>query len=309
MRSRVLIVAAVFMFMVTGCGKKNKKKVTAADSVTIENDTAADKSLEVTKDSDGKFSCTYDGVHHGFIMDMPEVTEQAPLVIMLHGSGNTAEDFRSMTHFEQAAVPRGYGVVYVTGAQDPNDRTAPVGWNSGIGADGNDDVGFLKALAEYLAQEYSFDKERTYAVGFSNGAFMTHRLAAQASGTFRSVVSVAGMMPESIWEKRNDLSHCGIFQITGEKDDVVPKNSDGSAKFSKAPAIEDVMAHWVQVNGLAMTDKTLVGKGSQLTKYSADGRREQVWVLDVKDGRHSWGDEKITGIDTNSLILDFLDTQ
>ena len=46
MRSRVLIVAAVFMFMVTGCGEGNEGKVTAADSVTVENDTSADKSLE-----------------------------------------------------------------------------------------------------------------------------------------------------------------------------------------------------------------------------------------------------------------------
>jgi poly(3-hydroxybutyrate) depolymerase len=136
---------------------------------------------------------------------------------------------------------------------------------------------------------------------------MTHRLAMEASDIFTAVVSVAGMMPEEIWINRNESNDVGIFQITGEKDDVVPKNSDGSAKYSKAPAIEDVMDYWVKSNGLEEAESSEIGKGSIFMKYAKEGKDRQVWNLFIKDGRHSWPDEKITGIDINALILEFME--
>ena len=123
----------------------------------------------------------------------------------------------------------------------------------------------------------------------------------------KAVVSVAGMMPEEIWINRKEANDVGVFQITGEKDDVVPKNRDGSAKYSKAPAIEDVMDYWVKANGLEEAESSEIGKGSVFTKYAKEGKDKQVWNLFIKDGRHSWPDEKITGIDINALILEFLE--
>lgn len=201
----------------------------------------------------------------------------------------------------------GYAVVYVTGAPSPGDATSANGWNSGVGQSSNDDVGFLCGLVNYLCETYDFDSTRVYAVGFSNGAFMTHRLAIEANDTFAAVVSVAGMMPESVWEGRPSDCSVGVFQITGEKDDVVPKNSDGSANYSKAPAIEDVVAYYVDRNGLNVTDIDTVGKKSVLTKYKSFDSSKQVWNLWILDGRHSWPDEKITGVNMNQLILEYLE--
>lgn len=288
-----ILLLLILSFCMVGCSKDYR-----ASAIKIE---------DITQEEDNLFSCSYDGVAHEFILELPEDTQGAPLVILLHGYGNTAKSFRSSIHFEEKANPLGYAVVYVTGAANPGDATSAVGWNSGMSAEGNDDVGFLTALAEYLQKEYSLNEERTYAVGFSNGAFMTHRLAMEASDTFTAVVSVAGMMPEEIWINRNESNDVGVFQITGEKDDVVPKNSDGSAKYSKAPAIEDVMDYWVKANGLEATESSEIGKGSVFTKYAKEGKDKQVWNLFIKDGRHSWPDEKITGIDINALILEFME--
>ncbi len=264
---------------------------------------------DVLQISENTYTCTFDGVEHEYIVCLPEKSEGAPLVVMLHGYGNTAESFRNMVHFEEDAVACGYAVVYVTGASDPNDATSSTGWNSGIGQEGNQDVAFLVALAKYLQEEYSLDREAAFAIGFSNGAFMTHRLAIEAADTYTAVVSVAGMMPESIWEVAPESNKVGFFQVTGEKDDVIPKNSDGSAKFSQAPAIELVMEYWAKSNGVEEAERIEIGKASELTKYTKEGKKEQVWALLVKDGRHSWPDEKISGIDMNALILEFLDTQ
>lgn len=307
---------AVFACILGGCAKNKETTVNEAEQIETMEIEAESETEEpeigiedVVQKSETMVSCTFDGVAHEYMTCFPEQCEGAPLVLMLHGYGNTAESFCEMVHFEETALQKGYAVVYVTGAPDPNDATSAFGWNSGIGQEGNRDVDFLVSLANSLQKEYSFDKERMFAVGFSNGAFMTHRLAMEADDTFAAVVSVAGMMPERIWEKAGQSSDIGFFQITGEKDDVVPKNSDGSAKFAKAPAIEDVMDYWVTSNGLTQSEETEIGKSSVLTKYAKEGSNKQVWNLFVKDGRHSWPDENISGINVNELIVEFLETQ
>ena len=60
------------------------------------------------------FICRFDGVKHRVLLALPETPEGAPLVLLLPGYGNTAEAFRTQTHFEQEANARGYAVAYVT---------------------------------------------------------------------------------------------------------------------------------------------------------------------------------------------------
>lgn len=255
------------------------------------------------------YECSYEGVKHDFILDLPATTKDAPLVLMLHGYGESAEGFKTKSAFEKDANKLGYAVCYVTGAPNPEDSTSSNGWNSGIGISSNEDVDFLCGLSNYLCDTYGFDPDRVYVVGFSNGAFMTHRLALEASDTFAAVVSVAGMMPESIWDNKPEKLEIGVFQITGQKDDVVPKFSDGSAKYSKAPAIEDVIDYYATANNLMTDDVDTIGNNSILTKFSSPDSNYQVWNLFIPGGRHSWPDEKITGINVNQLILEYLSTQ
>ena len=175
-------------------------------------DAASQTELSVTPLKESSFSASFDGVDHSFILDLPPVTDGAPLVFMLPGYGNTAESFRRMVHFEQDANKLGYAVAYVTGAQNPDDRTSAVGWNYGIGNNKNDDVSFLTALAKYLQKEYSFDRSRTFAVGFSNGAFMVHRLAMESDDTFSAFVErIEDVM--DYWADSNGLDTCESEKI------------------------------------------------------------------------------------------------
>ena len=264
--------------------------------------------VEVVHLDGNRFACTFDGIKHNFILDIPEKTENAPLVLMLPGYGNTAESFRSSVQFEKEANALGYAVVWITGARNPNDPLSSIGWNSGIGAEGNDDTVFLVSLAKYLQKEYSFDENRTFAAGFSNGAFMAHRLAMEAGDFFSACVSVAGMMPVKIWDARKDTNDVSFFQISGEKDDVIPKHSDGSADKSRDPAIEDVMAYWAESNVLDLCESERAENGTVLTKCRSDETSNQVWNLFIANGRHSWPNEKLNEIDANSLILDFFES-
>lgn len=270
-------------------------------------------SLENLKEvKDGKFTCYFDNLYHDFIIDLPDnydSTRKTPLIVLLHGYGNSAEAFRNATEFHEAANPRGYAVVYVTGAKNKKDKTSSVGWNSGISKDGNKDVEFLVALVNYLQEEYGFDKSRIYSAGFSNGGFMNHRLAMEAEETFRACVSVAGKMPVELWNLRNEKNNISFMQVSGEKDDGVPKNSNGTAKYARDPAIEDVMEYWATSNNLDENEIIKIANGSILTKWNSKKNESvnQVWHLLVKDGYHSWPTKELNGIEINEIILDFFD--
>ena len=111
-----------------------------------------------------------------YIVELSEEEKNSPVVFMLHGYGSNAENFKELTHFEKEALPRGYSVVYVS--------SSAAGWGSGAGLDKSDDVKALCQLAKKLQKEFHFDKKRTYVAGFSNGGFMSHRIAVQGKGTF-----------------------------------------------------------------------------------------------------------------------------
>ena len=236
-----------------------------------------------------------------YIVELPDNPKGAPVVFMLHGFGGNAENFKQDTHFENEALPRGYAVVYVS--------SSAAGWSSGAGLDKSDDVKALCQLAKALQKEYHFDKNRIYAAGYSNGGFMAHRLAVQGKGTFSACICVAGDMSKSVWIRKKPKTKISFFQITGEKDDAVPKHSNGTAEASLDPAIEDVLEYYVLSDDLDADNPeiTTVGDGSTLTKYSAKKEKEQVWHLFVADGRHAWPSLQFNKLNVNSMILDFLD--
>ena len=291
---KIIIFSLIAVFLITGCKGKS-----VSAKIPLEN---------INQINSNTFTCSFDGIEHDFIVDLPEQVEGAPLVILLHGYSNTADYMRFTTEFHKTANTRGYAAVYVTGSISKYEKTGGLGWNSGIAADGNPDIEFIVALTEYLQNEYGFDKEHTFAAGFSNGAFMAHRLAMEAGDTFCAAVSVAGKMPEKIWKNRNRKNHVGFMQITGEFDDVVPKRFDGTVSHARDPAIEDVMDYWAASNGLKNITTETLARSSTLTKWTSPKKESQVWHLLVKDSHHFWPTELINGIDGNSVILDFFDS-
>lgn len=256
------------------------------------------KLSSITSEDGNKYSCDYEGTTRSFLEYAPG-SEARGILFMLHGHASTAEAFRSDVMIDEDACPRGYVTVYVTSDTDS--------WNSGIGDSDSDDIGFLKALAKYMQDKYDLNKENTFAAGFSNGAFMMYRLAIEGEDTFKGVASVAGMMPEAMWNNKKDTANISLLQINGSKDDVVPMNSNGSAKYSKAPAIEDVIEYFANANDLKDSKSESLSKKAELIKYYNNEKNNAVWHVLIKDGRHSWPDENICGFSTNSLILDFFD--
>lgn len=120
----------------------------------------------------------------------------APLVLVMHGSGERAAEIRIGTGygFERLADEHGFAVVYPNSASFDWNDCSKVGDFSVNGRE-VDDVGFLNTLVDKLATEIHVDRARVFATGVSAGGFMSIRLALEAPSRFRAVVAVAANVP------------------------------------------------------------------------------------------------------------------
>jgi poly(3-hydroxybutyrate) depolymerase len=141
----------------------------------------------------GSRSIEVDGVRRTFLVSKTGAKPR-DLVIGLHGYGGDGRQFAYYT-----ALHNAFGsdtVVVYPDASKPQARQT-TGWNAdfccGSGWKNKvDDVGFLEALISLQRQTYGIAADRVFLVGFSNGAFMAQRFAADRPGLVRAVVSGAG---------------------------------------------------------------------------------------------------------------------
>jgi polyhydroxybutyrate depolymerase len=125
---------------------------------------------------------------------------------------------REWTGFDQQADAWGLAVAYPDGHEGS--------WADGRGvtrADeaGMDDVAFLRAIIDWSADRYGTFPGRAIVAGMSNGGFMAHRMALQASDQVAVLAAVAGQMPASLLEATPSHAVSAIL-IHGTVDSMAP---------------------------------------------------------------------------------------
>lgn len=143
---------------------------------------------------------TIDGLDRGFLLRLPRVErDDLPLVLVLHGNAPDAngQQMREWTTFDDSADRLGWAVAY------PNGHGGC--WADGRGvttADeaGVDDVAFLRAIVDWCAEHHGTVADRVVVAGMSNGAFMSHRFAMQASDRLAVLATMAGELPAALSE-------------------------------------------------------------------------------------------------------------
>jgi polyhydroxybutyrate depolymerase len=196
-----------------------------------------------------------------------------PLVISLHGYAMTGVAQESYFQLGPVADEQTFLYAMPDGTVDPSGRRF---WNADDACcdffgSGVDDVAYVGALIDDVSTKYNVDAKRTFVVGGSNGAFMSHRLACDLSNRIAAIATLAG----AVW---NDASKCAptdhvsVLDVHGDADPVV--NYDGGAVpagliASGVPAVTQppypseaqTMATWAVKNGctgaLAPTGLTL----------------------------------------------------
>jgi poly(3-hydroxybutyrate) depolymerase len=135
-------------------------------------------------------STTFDGLERIWFECVPasyDGVSAVPLVIALHGSGDSGDQFAATTLWPQAAGRGGFIVVFPNGS-------ASVGniWNVFFLATRPDDVAWLQTLIARIEQTYHIDRDRIFMTGFSNGASMVSTFAGVHSELLAGIAPVSG---------------------------------------------------------------------------------------------------------------------
>lgn len=217
-----------------------------------------------------------------------------PLVFNLHGLTSDAGQQELYTQMNEVAEENGFIVCYPKGLN----RAWNVGFN--FPASKADDVQFISELIDHLALDYAIDLTRVYACGFSNGGYMSHKLACELSDKIVAIASVAGTFVPGEEAYCEPSRAVPVMQIHGTADPIVRYNG-----FFEGISATETIDFWrAKNNCLADFQKTKVSNTAKLdfskaTRYDFGDCTEETAVVlyKVKNGGHTWpGASLILGV-------------
>jgi polyhydroxybutyrate depolymerase len=232
-----------------------------------------------------------DGYEREYIVFLPENFEPGlPLVFNLHGYGLTPEQQIDISFMNDVADTAGFVVVYPNAVDDV--------WNSGVGDSPNwpvpdvDDVAFLSALIDTLLVDYEIDTNRVYSCGFSNGGFMSFRLALELGERIQKIASVVGVVTQTVAEAAPAAGPVPVLCMLGTADPLVPFEGGEPGWYSGPETVD----FWIEHNQCSSAVDTLSLPDfdpfddctATLFPYSGGVEGTQVIYYRIEGGGHKW---------------------
>jgi polyhydroxybutyrate depolymerase len=204
-----------------------------------------------------------------------------PLVVALHSYTGTGSGLESYFGLDSVADERGFFVVYPEGTVDQAGHpffSATDACCDFYGT-GVDDVAFIDALVDHIESTYAIDTQRVYSVGYSNGGFMSYRLACDLSSRFAAIVSLEGAM----W---NDPSMChptepvAVLEVHGTNDVTIsPAGGNVVDGYPDRvyPPLAQTVGSWATFNGCSGTTVAAPSPGL-IDSETSQGTTAQAWT-------------------------------
>jgi polyhydroxybutyrate depolymerase len=117
-----------------------------------------------------------------------------PLLILLHGSGSSGRGLEGYLHLGAAASAGGFLVAEPDGTRDRDGKRF---WDAtdaccDFDRTGVDDSTYLRDVIAAVRSAAPVDPKRIFVLGFSNGGFMSYRLACDHADLIAAIVSISG---------------------------------------------------------------------------------------------------------------------
>lgn len=243
------------------------------------------------------------GVPRRYLIALPDDPKRpAPLVLDLHGLGESAEQQVAYSKLPEAGTEA--GAIVVTPASD----NAANSW--ALPPLGDKDADFMRAILDHVEATRCVDRHREVAAGISNGAGLSVGLVCGLDGRLAAIYPVAGV---NILRPCATAKPTAIVAFHGTGDGVVPyaggklfsgvpggtanprlqtlMNGAGRAlvdRIQLAP-VETAVTGWAQQFGCDATPKDQpIGTDVRHRTYAgcADGVSVQLYTID--GGGHTW---------------------
>ncbi len=278
--------------------------------------------------------------HRPYWLHLPAkhtVSEQLPLIVMLHGCRQDANSFAAGTRMNTLADRERFLVLYPEQRRLANPHRC-WNWFDPSSQNGSGEAAIVAQMVRSIISEYNADGSRIYVAGLSSGGALASILAscyadmfaacAVHSGVmFQAADSIAGAERAMHQGSEFDPLKAGeeAFRISGHKVDAMPVivihgTQDDRVNASNA---DQVVAQFLRMNQLTQNDTTSHPKIEERTASCADGRRygvrdfrlahrsliRQVMIEELAhawsggDAQYLYNDPK--GPDATTLIWDF----
>lgn len=263
----------------------------------------------------------------GFVPRPFEAARKYPVVIMLHGYGGNGKNALEQGRWAEKAEKEKFIVLGLDGTREKETKrdnilTNPQSWNSGSGDTAAelkdiDDVGFVRAVIEWVVKLGNADPDRVYVTGFSNGAGMTFRVGAELSDLVAAIAPVSNGLFVDVEKLDRPTS---LLMIWGTADPLNPYNGGPVNRFgikSTRASAEDSFKTWARLLNCPNPPKILIDKDTVNARaYSPCDKNSEAIFYTIEGMGHNWPSgrsflpQAIVGkpsdaIDATDVIWDF----
>lgn len=258
--------------------------------------------LEAADGSYERVSLTVNGLKRSYLIHVPNGigSTPAPLVLMLHGAGGSAEGAAKNYGWLSKADQEGFIVVFpealpLDPSQPAQFKTNPTLWNDGSKRgriDPHDDIAYLREVVQDVARHHAIDRQRIFCTGHSNGASMCFLAGIEMSDVFAAIAPVAGHLWNQDPHPKKTLS---LLFIVGGADPLNPIDGglgrslwSHKANNPKPPMIDSVNP-WLKLIGVNESQKRVEKKDDLLiTRYGPNPVGQEVVYIIVEGQGHEW---------------------
>ncbi|MBA4387171.1 MAG: hypothetical protein C0404_04260 [Verrucomicrobia bacterium] len=260
------------------------------------------------KPGDHNFTIKTGGLDRHYTVHVPRGYNgrtPVPVVVMLHGGGGSGRAAAVETGWDVKADDIGFIAVFPEAlppdpARSNSFARNPQLWNDGSerfyrGQKKVDDVGFLNAMLDEISARFAVDARRVFFTGFSNGASMVFRFAAEAPRRVTAIAPVAGACWIAPGNMERPVSMC---YITGLADPLnlieggVPRLLNGASDPIRAkpkPPVRESILKWATALGCPSAAASVTGTEGVRTEILGPGRGgAEVIFITVEDLGHTW---------------------
>ncbi len=243
------------------------------------------------------------GVTRRYVVMRPiSSSGNAPVLLLLHPGLSSPEAMANLTKVSEYVLTQGFWAVMPEALQG--------GWQDNPAGPSNEDVPFISALIDRLIADGGVDASRFYAAGFSNGAFMTERLACDLSGKIAAFGIVSASLRSTQAAACFPAEQRGKVYFLGTADLIVPYDGFFGQFDNGLRSAADTIDFWAgqqQCNGDVETtpipDTERDGTTIELLERTGCTARTRLQLYTLTGGGHAWpgGEPTIFGATSRDI--------